>query len=329
MAGLTVRVRAAALALLTAGAVAPRVGAAQTRPAAPAAAPATLPGRLTDQEFFAFINDVSEPNGTFPSDNLLSNELTYQQVIPTLLQRTRPGGVYLGVGPEQNFTYIAALQPRMAIIFDIRRGNLLLHLVYKSLIELSPDRAEFLSRMYSRPRPAGLDTASRVAALFSAIEPEALDTALFRRNRAAVIDHLTKDHGFALSPGDIDGIKYIYDAFCSAGPALDYNYPNIGRIGGGYRPTYADLMLADDGHGVERSYLATEANYRVLRALELDNMLVPVVGNFAGPKAIVAVGAYLRAHHATATAFYTSNVEQYLFQQFDDWSKFYTNVNAV
>ena len=65
--------------------------------------------------------------------------------------------MYLGVGPEQNFPYIIALKPGMAIIFDMRRGNLHEHLLYKAMFELSNDRADFLSRLFSRARPAGLD----------------------------------------------------------------------------------------------------------------------------------------------------------------------------
>jgi hypothetical protein len=94
-------------------------------------------------------------------------------------------------------------------------------------------------------------------------------------------------------------------------------------------PTYAELMSASDGHGSQRSYLATEENYRVLRRLEMDNLIVPLVGDFAGPTAIRKVGAYLRAHDAPVTAFYTSNVEQYMFQQGDDWNRFYGNVATL
>ena len=60
-----------------------------------------------------------------------------------LKQDTKPGGVYLGVGPDQNFTYILALQPKIAFIIDIRRQNMLQHLMYKALIEISKDRADF------------------------------------------------------------------------------------------------------------------------------------------------------------------------------------------
>src|SRR5262245_51923069 len=43
-----------------------------------------LPARLTDAEFWTLIADLSEPNGTFRSDNLLSNEARFQFVLPQL-----------------------------------------------------------------------------------------------------------------------------------------------------------------------------------------------------------------------------------------------------
>jgi hypothetical protein len=109
-----------------------------------------LPTRLTDQEFWKLSSDLSEHDGSFRSDNLVSNELWLQHVIPDLVKTVEPGHVYVGVGPEQNFTYIAALKPSMAFIIDIRRGNLDLQLMYKALFEISSDRAEFVSRLFSR-----------------------------------------------------------------------------------------------------------------------------------------------------------------------------------
>jgi hypothetical protein len=108
--------------------------------AIPAIAAESLPQRLTDQEFWKFVSESSEPSGTFHSDNLLSNEAQFQYIVPKLIQTAKPGRVYLGVGPEQNFTYIAAVKPVMVFIVDIRRGNLDLHLMYKALFEMSADR---------------------------------------------------------------------------------------------------------------------------------------------------------------------------------------------
>ena len=115
-----------------------------------------LPAQLSDEAFWKIVTDFSESGGFFRSDNFVSNETTFQYVIKDL-KKARADGVYLGVGPDQNFTYIVAMQPKMAIIFDIRRQNMLQHLMYKALIEMSTDRADFISRLFSRQRPAGLD----------------------------------------------------------------------------------------------------------------------------------------------------------------------------
>jgi hypothetical protein len=284
-------------------------------PPPPAPAPVRLPDRLSDAEFWSLITDLSETGGSFRSDNLLSNEVWLQHVIPELLTVAKPGRVYLGVGPEQNFTYIAALKPAMALIVDVRRGNLDLHLMYKALFELSTDRADFLSRLFSRRRPEGLTAASSVREIFQAYSTMPPDEALFEANFKAIVDDLQTRHGFALEAEDVPGIRYIYEYFGRYGPGLTYwmsGGPGGGR--GGFRnsPSYADLMVATDGADMLRSYLATEDNFATLKALESKNLLVPIVGNFAGPKAIRAVGGWLTAHNGVVSAFYLSNVEQYL-----------------
>jgi hypothetical protein len=294
-----------------------------------------VPSRLADSTFWKLIAGFSEPGGYFRSDNFVSNELAFQQVIPTLQATTRPGGIYLGVGPDQNFTYVVALKPRLSFIFDIRRGNLEEHLLYKAVIELSPTRADFLAMLFARPRPASLDTAATADVLLGAYAAVAGSDTLYQRNLKAVKDWLVSHHGFALGDSDLAGIEYVYSAFSAAGPELTYNFGSAqgGRGGyGGYgrrMPTYAELMVQTDSAGVQRSYIASEANYRTLRAMELNNAIVPLVGNFAGDKAIRAVAAYLKERHATVTAFYLSNVEQYLWNESDDWRKFFGNVGAL
>jgi hypothetical protein len=289
-----------------------------------------IPQKLTDDEYWKLVTDVSEPGGFFRSDNFLSNEVTFQYIIPELQRRFQPGGVYLGVGPEQNFTYIVALRPKIAFIFDIRRQNMLQHLMYKSLMETSPTRAEFMSRLFSRARPAGLDTAISVDSLFAAFTMIEPDTTMFRRNYDGVLDHLVSKKHFRLTSEDSMTLAYVFEAFFAAGPDLNYSFrtgrPQFTR---GRMPTYAELMVQDDGQGVKRSYLATEANYRVLRDMHMNNLIVPLVGDFAGPKAIRAVGEYLKARKATVSAFYLSNVEQYLFRQGDDWNRFFANSGAL
>jgi hypothetical protein len=289
----------------------------------------SLPSRLSDEAFWRLVSDFSEPNGFFRSDNFLSNEVEYQWVIPTLTSTVGAGGVYLGVGPEQNFTYIAALRPKLAFIVDIRRGNLHEHLLYKAFIEMSADRAEFLSRLFARKRPADLPPSPDIEQLMAAYQHEEASAELFDRNLRTAREWLVRHHSFDLSDDDLNGLEYVYKAFYEGGPDLNYSFPNGGFFRGGNFPTYADLMSETDGHGEHRSYLASEDQFQALREIEKNNAIVPLVGNFAGPKALRAVGGYLRQHNATVSAFYTSNVEMYLFQQGDDWKKFYGNVATL
>jgi len=292
---------------------------------------ADVPARLSDQEFWKLIEDFSEPNGFFRSENLVSNEDTFQFVIPKLASIVKPGGVYIGVGPDQNFTYIVALKPRIAFITDIRRGNLQQHLMYKALIELSADRAGILSRLFSRPRPSGLSTASTAEELFTAYATIEPSPNLYNDTRAAMIDLLTRRHRFPLSPEDVAGIEYVLSAFRAAGPYLSYGGsvpPNRLASRTSRYPTYEDLQTATDGEGHNRAYLGSEENFRALKTFQERNLLVPVVGNFAGPKALRAVGSYLKAQSAVVTTFYLSNVEQYLFSD-GIWFTFADNVAAL
>jgi hypothetical protein len=284
-----------------------------------AGAPA-LPDRLNDRDYWSLVSDFSEPNGEFRSDNLLSNEIFLQYVIPELARAPRLSRVYLGVGPEQNFTYIAALKPKMAFIVDIRRGNLQLHLMYKALFELSEDRADFVFKLFSRKRPGGLGAKASTQEIFEALEKVEESDAFFK-------DHLTKKRNLPLTVDDLKGIEYVLGAFSWHGPGLSY-WSTGGRGGGRNAPTYWDLMVADDGKGQTRSFLASDENFSVLKDLHEKNLLVPIVGNFAGPKALRAVGRYLKERDAVVAAFYLSNVEQYLSRD-NHWYVFCANVSTL
>ena len=324
---------------------------------APAARAQSVPDRLDDRTFWRMVSGMSEPGGFFRSDNFVSNETSYQYVIPDLQAAFAPGaGAYVGVGPDQNFTYVVALRPRIAFVVDIRRQNMLQHLLYKALIETSDDRATFLSRLFARPRPPGLPSDASVDTLMAAFQRAAPDSLLARRVLAQVTEHLVKRRGFPLDTADLRGVEYVLEAFHQAGPELTYNF-GVGagaqprwrrsadslaasivgrdtagavitfRAFPGFRsmPTYAQIAVETDADGTKRHYLASEANYRVLRDLQRRNLVVPVVGDFAGGTALREVGRWLREHRTPVTAFYTSNVEQYLFRQGDDWQRFFDN----
>src|SRR6185436_16644079 len=110
------------------------------------------------QAFASLVEQLSEPNGQFDTDNLISNEQSYLHVVPALEQAGVAGGVYIGVGPDQNFSYIARIRPAEAFIVDIRRDNLLLHLLFKAIFATTKNRVEYLGVLTGRPAPDRAET---------------------------------------------------------------------------------------------------------------------------------------------------------------------------
>lgn len=289
------------------------------------------PDSLTDREFWEFFRTMSEPDGSFLSENFVSNEMTFQDPIPTLQRSLTAGGVYLGVGPEQNFTYIANLQPRLAVIFDIRRQNAMQHLMYKALFELSPTRAEFLSRLFSRPAIARQGATIAVKALFDSAAAAPASDSAYKANLNAIIETLMVKHGFALPAADLASIEHVFKVFFTAGPEVNYGYRsgNPGFVRSTF-PSYGTLQVATNADSVQMAFLATEDHYHAVRRLQLKNLVVPVVADFGGPSGIRAVGQWLRNRSMTVTAFYVSNVEQYLFRDTGlAAERFYGNLTAL
>jgi hypothetical protein len=262
---------------------------------------------LTDEEFWRLSTTLSEPEGAFEhADNLVSNEVLFAQLAEMLRSR---GGAYVGVGPEQNFSYIARVQPALAFIIDIREENRSLHLMYKALFEMSADRADFLARLFSRDRPSGMDRGTSVHDLFAAFQQASASAALHEETRRLVRLRLLEARRFALSFRELQSIDDALKAFYVDGP--DIRYGRSVPVGEA-RPPYSKLMTATDFRGRARSYLATEDAFTYVKDLHAHNRIVPIVGDFAGPHAIRRVGDYIRQQGTFVSAFYGSNVEVYL-----------------
>jgi hypothetical protein len=282
-------------------------------------------------EFARMIKDFSEEGGYFRSDNFVSNETSYLHVVDRLRELGATGGAYLGVGPEQNFTYIAKIRPQIAFIIDIRRQAVIQHLMFKAIFHLAPTRAEFLSLLFSKPivgtGPGSDATADELVSYFSRT---ATSSAAFTRNLALVTKTISGDFHFLLDEKDQASLEYIYTAFRNNNLELQYRSGGPGgfrgyRGAGGYRfgsagpwgyfPTLEDLILETDLHGKTGNFLAGRGDYEFVRALQESNRIIPVAGDFGGSKAIASVAAYLKKNGYRVTAFYTSNVEQYLFSE--------------
>jgi len=287
-------------------------------------AQATIPAQLTDREFWQLFLRTSEADGFFEDENYVSNELGYERTMQRLQDTVPPGGVFLGVGPEQNFHYIAALKPSIAFIIDIRRQNAIEHLMYKALFELSDDRGAFLARLFSRQKPDGLDASSDADALFSAFATERPQKQLFTETLAAIEQVLLERHQFPLDERDRAAVAKVLTAFYDAGPELMYVFRGTAEK----HPTYRQMMTVKDAAGRNWSYLATAEAFEFIREKQRRNLIVPVVGDFAGMKALRAVGDYLRENGGRVDVLYTSNVEPYLFVA-GTWKAFYENLLAL
>jgi len=290
---------------------------------------AALPEKLSDAEFWSLEREISEPGGFFRiTDNYTSNEPEIGHVFTMLHERGVQGGVYLGVGPEQNLTYIAAVRPAMAFVIDIRRQAVMQHLMFKAVFELAKDRADFISLLFSKPRPAGLDRTSPIQHVWQAFLAVGTDLTLAKQNAARITEHLTQTHKFTFTADESAQLAQVVDAFQQFGPGITTRGSAAGGRGGN-SVTFADLTgWSLDAAGQAQSFLSTEENYQFVKSLQERNLVVPVSGDFGGPKAIRAIGAYLQKQGGTVSAFYLSNVEQYLFQD-GKQRAFYDNVATL
>jgi hypothetical protein len=234
--------------------------------------------------------------------------------------------VFIGVGPEQNFTYASALKSRMAFIVDIRRQNVLLHLMYKALFEISPTRSDFMMNLFSRRKPGFVDERTTVSQLFDQFERSPSDATLQARTSLAIQAAL-KSHGFGLSNEDLSKIGFIHEVFYRGGPTIDYEFSSTAPATSVPWPTYRVLMNSTDHDGHNWSYLATEASYLHVREMQRRNMIIPLTGDFAGPKTLRAIAQYLKERRTNVAAFYISNVETYLNPQ--QLTTFYRNIEAL
>jgi hypothetical protein len=133
-----------------------------------------------------------------------------------------------------------------------------------------------------------------------------------------IMTRLKTAHRFPLTAGDEKSIRRIYMTFAREGVRNFYS---------SFRsPGYATLMTLTDDAGKNWSYLASRENYERVRALQIRNLIVPLVGDFAGSKAIRLAGKYVRDHGATVHAFYISNVEDYIQR---GWPAYVNNIASL
>jgi hypothetical protein len=280
----------------------------------------------TAQSFASRIERLSEDSGDFDTDNLISNERSYLDVIPALHASGVSGGAYVGVGPDQNFSYIAQIRPVIAFIVDIRRDNLLLHLLFKALFATARTRAEYVSLLTGRPPPDALEawrdaSLARIVAYIDGAtsSPDAVQR-LDQRLHGTIAAF-----GVRLTAADFGTIERFHHAFINAG--LSLRFESRGRPPRSAYPTLRDLLIATDPAGQSWNYLASERDFQFVRSLEGQDLVIPVVGDLGGTRALSAIADLMITRGDRLSALYVSNVETYLSG--DKYSMFVKNVTRL
>jgi hypothetical protein len=223
------------------------------------------------------------------------------------------GGAYIGVGPDQNFSYIAAIRPDVAFMLDIRRDDMLEHLLFKAVFAMSRNRVEYLCTLLAKPVPdnVGAWSTRSIADIIAYVDKTPASVDLAKRSEEE-IERRVAAFGIPLDANDIYTVSIYRAAFIRNG--LDVQYSSIDNRGMGNMPVWRDLLVEVDRAGHQLNYLAADSLYQFIKAMEAANKIIPVTGNVAGPKALRAVGDEIRARGLVVSAFYMSNVEQYIMR---------------
>ena len=298
------------------------------KPAIPSTfvAPITSPASPESTYGRTFLK-LSEPAGYFPSENVVSNETSYLHVLDAMRREGVKGGAYIGVGPDQNFSYIAAIRPEVAFMFDIRRDAMIEHQLFKAVFAMSRNRLEYLCILLAKPVPANVAAwkDSSITSLVRFIDTTNASVE-FAKSSEIEIESRAKRLGIPLSDNDIGVLALYRAAFIRYG--LDVQYSSLNGNSMGNMPGWRDLLLEVDRAGNQLNYLAADSLFQFVKRMQAENRIIPVTGNAAGPTALRRLGDEIRERGLVVSALYMSNVEQYLWRD-GGFAGFAANVKAL
>ena len=287
----------------------------------------TLPGKPPSRPLHELFETLSERDRYSFPHNYVSNETSQLQVASLLLTRSQPGGAYIGVGPEQNFSYIALVKPEVAFIVDIHRRNALLHLLYKAIFDEARTRSEFLCLMIGRPYDAS-DEPSRqapIADIIAHVETLGTFRELATTTLARLVERIETKYQVKLTAADKKALAEINKAFYDGQLDIksEFHLKTAPRS-----PKLRDQLALRAPDGKELGFLATESAFRYVKRMHAEDRIIPLVGDLAGTKALPGIASYLAAEKIPLRTFYVSNVEQFVFEG-KHWPKWVTNVGAL
>lgn len=281
-----------------------------------------------DSTFAGLVARLSEPGGYFDSDNIITNEASYLHVASQLAKVGVRGGVYIGVGPDQNFSYVALIRPSIALMTDIRRDNLLEHLLFKSLFAVARNRLEYLCLLLGKPVPADVAewTGRPTSELLAYLARTKTDSATAAATRASSNARIAA-FGVPLDDRDRAMIDRYRAEFVASG--LETRYSSLGRNNRMSYPSFGELIAATDREGRQVGYLGSETAFQYVRDLQLHDRIIPVIANVAGTRAMAAIARLARERGLTISAFYLPNVEQYLIERDEGFAQYVANVRPL
>jgi hypothetical protein len=285
----------------------------EVRTAPPPPPPDTVPRVVPESLYGQTFLRLSEPAGYFPSENVVSNETSYLQVLDAMRREGGAGGAYIGVGPDQNFSYIAAIRPQVAFMFDIRRDAMIEHQLFKAVFAMSRNRLEYLCILLAKPVPptvaAWKDSSINSIVRFIDTTHASVE---FAKSSEIDIENRARHFGIPLSDTDIATLALYRSAFIRFG--LDVQYSSLNGNMQSTMPAWRDLLVEVDRSGKQLNYLAADSLFQFVKTMQAENRIIPVTGNAAGPTALRRLGDEIRARKLVVSAIYMSNVEQYLFR---------------
>lgn len=293
---------------------------------AASADPPPLTGKPPTRTLRELFQELSEPERADRAAVHVSSETSLLQVAPLLLARDRPGGAYVGVGAEQNFTYIALVRPQIAFIVTPRRSSALVHLLYKAMFDEARTRSEFLSFLNGRPYHEADNPKADASATDVIAHAEELGrfSELHSTTLERLMDRISTKYGIRLSAADRAALKKIHKAFYDHG--LDIRREPEGKAGDEYPKLRQQLALRAP-NGLELGFLSHERWFRYVQRMHREDRIIPVVGDLTGPGALRGIAAYLGAEKIPLRTFYVSDEEARVFDR-KAWPKWADNVAA-
>jgi hypothetical protein len=212
-------------------------------------------------------------------------------------------------------------------MIDIRRQNALQHFYFKALFQLSSNRLQYMERLFGKRirHPNRNPESYGISDLLRAMDASPSDRPFAEKKLAEALAAI-QSWNSGLSSSDYESIRFIARAFMENGP--DLKFTSFNRPPRAHYPTYRQLLEETDSEGIQANYLAKEEDFRLIKKMHGENRIVPIVGDLAGPKALLHAGEELARRKLSMTCFYVSNVEFYLFRN-GRWDAYIRNLNGI